>query len=328
MTRDMSVTALFLPNIAPIVDAGSNQTITLPSTVTLTGSTTDDGLPYNSLTTTWSKVSGSGNVTFADASATSTTATFSGAGTYVLALVANDGAERATSTVTITVNAAVTSGGGGGGGGGSGGGGFITPTPVQPLATSTTAILTNATGTIQYTTLLSHTLIPGMRSPDNITLQKFLYSQGKTIYATPTYSENYGPLTKAGVLAFQKVHNLPLTSIVDAKTLALINAIAGPQAVFVPAVLTSASGTLLTAIDVKTGVTHPNVKILQQFLNRNGFTVATKGAGSPGFETTYFGPATTRAVILFQREYNIYPVAGYVGPLTRAKINAMISSGK
>ena len=48
---------------------------------------TDDG----AFTTVWSKVSGPGTVTFANATALATTATFSAAGGYILALTANDG---------------------------------------------------------------------------------------------------------------------------------------------------------------------------------------------------------------------------------------------
>src|SRR5205085_856804 len=71
-------------NTAPTVSAGTNQTITLPSSATLTGSASDDGLPNppGSLTTTWSKLSGPGTVSFGNASALSTTAAFSSSGTY------------------------------------------------------------------------------------------------------------------------------------------------------------------------------------------------------------------------------------------------------
>jgi PKD repeat protein len=72
----------------------------------LSGTATDDGLPSGTLTTTWSKVSGPGTVTFGNVSATSTTASFSAAGTYVLQLAASDTALTSTSSVTITVNAA------------------------------------------------------------------------------------------------------------------------------------------------------------------------------------------------------------------------------
>lgn len=59
---------------------------------------------------------------------------------------------------------------------------------------------------------------------------------------------------------------------------------------------------------------------LQKFLNANGYTVALTGAGSVGFETMYFGPATRRALIKFQRDNGIIP-NGYFGPVTRRIIN-------
>lgn len=55
--------------------------------------------------------------------------------------------------------------------------------------------------------------------------------------------------------------------------------------------------------------------------------VASTGAGSPGNETSYFGPATRAAVSKFQVKYGISPTAGYFGPITMAKINSMCSGG-
>ena len=93
-------------NHAPTVNAGSNQTITLPASANLSGTASDDGLPTGStLTETWSTVSGPGTVTFGNVHALSTTASFSAAGTYVLQLSASDGALTSSATVTITVNA-------------------------------------------------------------------------------------------------------------------------------------------------------------------------------------------------------------------------------
>jgi hypothetical protein len=94
---------------APVVNAGSDQSITLPATASLSGTATDDGLPNppGALTTTWSKVSGPGTVTFGDASATATTAAFSASGTYVLRLTATDSELAASATVTITVSPAI-----------------------------------------------------------------------------------------------------------------------------------------------------------------------------------------------------------------------------
>lgn len=92
-------------NQAPVVNAGSDQTITLPAAATLHGVVTDDGLPHppGIPTLSWSKVSGPGEVTFANANAAVTTASFSAAGTYVLRLTANDGEFSANDEVTITV---------------------------------------------------------------------------------------------------------------------------------------------------------------------------------------------------------------------------------
>jgi RHS repeat-associated protein len=93
-------------NQAPQVNAGLNQTITLPAGATLNGSATDDGLPNppGTLTYGWAKFSGPGTVTFGNASSAATTATFSQAGTYVLRLTVSDSALSGSADVTIVVN--------------------------------------------------------------------------------------------------------------------------------------------------------------------------------------------------------------------------------
>jgi uncharacterized repeat protein (TIGR03806 family) len=101
-------------NVAPIANAGADQTITLPATANLSGSASDDGLPTPpaALAYAWSKVSGPGTVTFGNANAASTNATFSVAGAYVLRLTANDSALTGSDDVAITVNPASTTGNG------------------------------------------------------------------------------------------------------------------------------------------------------------------------------------------------------------------------
>ena len=48
-------------NKAPTVNAGADQTVAHPTTVTLSGTATDDGLPVDStLSFNWTKVSGPG----------------------------------------------------------------------------------------------------------------------------------------------------------------------------------------------------------------------------------------------------------------------------
>ena len=99
-------------NAAPTVEAGADQSVTLPATASLSGTAADDGLPAGSpLTTTWSQVSGPGTVTFGNATQTATTAAFSTAGSYVLRLTASDGDLSATDTLTVTVTDAPPPGG-------------------------------------------------------------------------------------------------------------------------------------------------------------------------------------------------------------------------
>ena len=94
-------------NQPPVVNAGADQAITLPATASLDGTVTDDGLPASgTLTSTWSRTSGPGTVTFTNATAADTNATFSTAGTYVLRLTATDGALTAQDELTVTVNPA------------------------------------------------------------------------------------------------------------------------------------------------------------------------------------------------------------------------------
>jgi hypothetical protein len=92
-------------NTAPTVDAGPDDAVELPGLASLDGTVGDDGLPDppGALTTTWSKLSGPGDVGFDDANAVDTTASFGAAGTYVLRLTADDGALAVSDETTITV---------------------------------------------------------------------------------------------------------------------------------------------------------------------------------------------------------------------------------
>jgi hypothetical protein len=100
------------PNRAPVVNAGADRTIALSASTTLAGIATDDGLPSppSQLSTTWSRVSGPGSVTFANSTALTTTATFSAAGSHVIRLSVSDGLLTSTDNVTVVVTAAAANG--------------------------------------------------------------------------------------------------------------------------------------------------------------------------------------------------------------------------
>jgi len=95
-------------NAAPTVSAGPDLAVTLPAQAALDGTVTDDGLPNPpaAVTTSWSKVSGPGTVTFGNPAAVDTSASFSAAGSYVLRLTGDDSALSSTDDVAVTVNSA------------------------------------------------------------------------------------------------------------------------------------------------------------------------------------------------------------------------------
>ena len=83
-------------NVGPMVNAGSGAAASAGVPVDLACSVDDDGLPADPgfISTTWSRVSGPGGVTFADPGQVFTSATCAVEGNYVLRLVADDGELR------------------------------------------------------------------------------------------------------------------------------------------------------------------------------------------------------------------------------------------
>lgn len=74
--------------------------------------------------------------------------------------------------------------------------------------------------------------------------------------------------------------------------------------------------------NISLGMNGSDVRQLQVFLNTHGYTLATSGAGSPGNETTYFGPATRKALAEYQaaQGISISQGQGVFGPRTMSFI--------
>ncbi|GEM_PF-6083129 len=99
---------------------------------------------------------------------------------------------------------------------------------------------------------------------------------------------------------------------------------------------TVASGYEFTS-ELRQGSTGAAVLNLQRILNQDPDTrIASTGAGSPGLETTIFGPATRVAVEKFQEKYtveiltpqNLTEPTGIVDELTREKLNEITGAKK
>ena len=93
-------------NLAPTVNAGTDQTITSLAPANLNATVTYDGLPIppGAVTMNWTVVSGPGTVMFGDSTQAATTAFFSQVGTYVLRLTASDGVLSGNDDISIQVD--------------------------------------------------------------------------------------------------------------------------------------------------------------------------------------------------------------------------------
>lgn len=225
-------------NTPPVVNAGSNKSITLPTnTTTLSGSATDSDGTIVSIT--WAYVSGPEGYVIENPNSLSTKITsLSSAGTYVFRLTATDNDEAtANDTVSVTVRNKSSSGGGGGSSGSSSSSGTIgiegcRPGDIYDMYTG--ALCSSKTGT---STVPSSTTVPELQtscvvsgvtftrtlrltSPmmvgdDVKALQSYLNCKG---YNVGLADGIFGSMTKAGVVLFQRDHGLTQDGIVGPLT--------------------------------------------------------------------------------------------------------------
>ncbi|MFH1759243.1 MAG: peptidoglycan-binding domain-containing protein [Patescibacteria group bacterium] len=100
-----------------------------------------------------------------------------------------------------------------------------------------------------------------------------------------------------------------------------------------PVVVPTASGACSFTRSLTVGMKGDDVLCLQKYLNSAGFALATSGAGSPGSETTYFGPITKAAVVKWQNAnvagvltpVNLSVGTGYFGPSSRSYYSSLMA---
>lgn len=220
---------------------------------------------------------------------------------------------------------------GGGTGPTSGSSAGVIYAPVTVISTSTA---TSATVTPVFTRNLSLNIVHA----EVILMQTVLNMDKDTRIAisgagSPGKETNkFGSLTKVALIKFQKKYKLPTTGIADAVTRVKLNQLYRSTRQITTSVAPIKPNATVTGFNqnLKLNVTHAEVLALQKILNSDIATqIAVSGIGSPGRETSTFGPATRAAVIKFQIKYGIIKnaqdsFAGTVGPATRAKLNMLI----
>ena len=254
-----------------------------------------------------------------------------------------------TVTVTPSASACSTAGAGGSGGGSSGGGGgssyssggggggssvsVAAPAAVAATTQSSSAstlqaqidALLSQVGALGGSSSYTRDLQVGDSGADVASLQTLLESKGFLTMPAGVAKGTFGGLTKAALVAYQKNIGVNATGYFGPKTRASVGATpvaSAPSSATVPVT----KGTLTAALSA--GVSHSDVKLLQQVLNSDPDTrIADSGVGSSGYETEYYGAKTRAAVEKFQVKHGIAGPGdagfGNVGPKTRAKLNSL-----
>lgn len=146
--------------------------------------------------------------------------------------------------------------------------------------------------------------------------------------ATPTPAFFFAPL----VLSEQRATNTLKETILQHTVSPTTTNV--EQLLVIPSVLATAATSTKTFLFTRTlrqGSTGADVKTLQKFLNTHGFIIAARDAGSLGNETTFYGPATAKAVKKFQenhkdtilKPFNLEQGTGIFGVATLTFVNGM-----
>ncbi len=200
----------------------------------------------------------------------------------------------------------------------------------QIISSFMSSIPVGTTPSPSVNTLPAGDLALGSKGNEVVRLQLYLIAKNTGPYAVrlaqASATGNFGAMTQSALIEYQaSVGISPADGYYGVVTRAKIeaNPISSIPTNPTPTTNSPTPSTTTITRDLTLNSVGEDVRVLQKFLNARGYTVATVGAGSLGSETTFFGPATRAAVIRFQLAQSISPAAGYVGPLTRAKLTAL-----
>jgi peptidoglycan hydrolase-like protein with peptidoglycan-binding domain len=141
-------------------------------------------------------------------------------------------------------------------------------------------------------------------------LQEILFSEGVS-FPQNLITGYFGSITENSLKLFQKKHGLAETGIVDSATQTQLNGISHSEMK-----LETPGNFVMFNTDLKQGAQSETVKDLQEFLAHEGSYPEAQISG-------YFGNLTKKAVMTFQKKYNIVPVSGYVGYKTRHRMQQL-----
>lgn len=205
---------------------------------------------------------------------------------------------------------------------------FGTATPTAPPPTLPPPTPPPSGSTV---TVFARVLTGGDSGEDVRALQNSLRTLGflPSSHAPTLY---FGPITEGALKGFQSSVGLSQTGVFDGATRTLLTqALSQRSSVGTTPPPSSGAIRFVWIRDLQFGDTGEDVRVLQIFLNRIGYSLAASGPGSAGLETTYFGVATEQALIRFQEAYaneilnpsGFTRGTGYFGPSSRSKAESI-----
>ncbi len=240
--------------------------------------------------------------------------------TFMVKARNGDGVETSNTVGSQVTTAACDGSGAGVVGGGGGGGGAVVVTPavsgktpaivVLPVSASPVAVSRQEEKVARFN--FNVALKSGSTGANVQQLQTLLKELGFFTY--PRFTNNFGSVTRAAVIAYQKANDLPATGQLDAATRSALQSETTNQ-VAAPAAPASSVGFKFTST-LRLGSVGEQVRQLQQKLKDLGFFTYPTITGT-------FGPVTRDAVVKFQKAHGLSPFPGFVGPGTRSALNSL-----